>query len=73
MDSYNRGDIRINGSGSAGGGTYNSVVIKGSGRIGGDLKCKIFNIGGTGTVEGSLETEDGKIRHRHNRRRPEGR
>lgn len=61
MDNNNRGDIKINGSGSAGGGTYNSVVIKGSGRIGGDLKCKIFNVGGTGTVEGSLETSDGKI------------
>lgn len=61
MDNNNRGDIRINGSGSAGGGTYNSVVIKGSGRIGGNLKCAVFSIGGTGTVEGSLETADGKI------------
>jgi cytoskeletal protein CcmA (bactofilin family) len=61
MENYNRGDIKINGSGSAGGGTYNSVIIKGSGRIGGDLKCNIFNIGGTGTVEGNLETADGKI------------
>jgi cytoskeletal protein CcmA (bactofilin family) len=61
MDNNNRGDIRINGSGSAGGGTYNSVVIKGAGRIGGDLKCEILNIGGTGTVEGNLEAADGKI------------
>ena len=61
MDNNNRGDIRINGSGSAGGGTYNSVVVKGSGRIGGDLKCEVFSIGGTGTVEGNLEVADGKI------------
>ncbi len=68
MDEYNRGDIKINGSGSAGGGAYNSVVIKGSGRIGGDLKCNIFNISGTGTVEGSLKPADGKINARHRRR-----
>jgi cytoskeletal protein CcmA (bactofilin family) len=61
MDSNNHGDIRINGSGSAGGGTYDSVVIRGTGKITGDLKCTAFSISGSGTIEGSLETSDGRI------------
>ncbi|NLT13977.1 MAG: hypothetical protein GXY05_06495 [Clostridiales bacterium] len=61
MDNNNRGDIRINGSGSAGGGTYNSVVIKGSGKISGNLKSDLFSVSGNGAVDGNLETADGKI------------
>lgn len=61
MDNNFHGDIKINGSGSAGGGTYNSVIIKGTGKINGDLKCNIFSLGGTGSVEGNLEVADGKI------------
>ncbi len=61
MDNNFRGDIKINGSGSAGGGTYNSVIIKGAGKINGSLKCNIFSVSGTGSVDGDLETSDGKI------------
>ena len=61
MDSNNRGDIRINGSGSAGGGTYDNVIIKGSGKITGSVKCEVFSISGSGTVEGDLEATDGRI------------
>lgn len=61
MDSTKRGDIRINGSGSTGGGLYDSVVIRGSGKVLGDLTCSVFNISGSGSVEGNLDTEEGKI------------
>lgn len=61
MDNDYRGDIKINGSGSAGGGTYNSVIIKGAGKINGDLKSNIFQISGSGSVEGNLETAEGRI------------
>ena len=61
MDQSKRGDIRINGSGSAGGGTYDSVIIKGSGKITGALKCEVFSISGSGTVAGDLEASDGRI------------
>lgn len=61
MDNNYRGDIKINGSGSAGGGTYNSVIIKGSGKISGDLKCNVLQISGTGLIEGNVEVSEGKI------------
>lgn len=61
MDNNFHGDIKINGSGSAGGGAYNSVIIKGAGKIIGDLTCNVFQISGTGSVEGNLEAQDGKI------------
>jgi cytoskeletal protein CcmA (bactofilin family) len=61
MDQNNRGDIRINGSGSAGGGTYDNVIIRGSGKITGSVKCEVFNISGSGDVAGNLEAIDGRI------------
>jgi cytoskeletal protein CcmA (bactofilin family) len=61
MDDTFRGDIKINGTGSASGGTYNSVIINGSGRVNGDLQCNVFQLNGSGSVEGSLDTHDGRI------------
>ncbi|SHI23259.1 Polymer-forming protein, partial [Sporobacter termitidis DSM 10068] len=59
--STKRGDIRINGSGSTGGGAYDSVIIRGTGKVAGDLSCNVFQISGSGSVDGNLEVEDGKI------------
>jgi cytoskeletal protein CcmA (bactofilin family) len=61
MSGTNHGDIRINGSGSTGGGKYDSVVIRGTGKVMGDLTCDVFQISGSGSVEGSLDTLDGRI------------
>lgn len=61
MDNNYRGDIKINGTGSAGGGTYNSVIIKGAGKITGDLKCNVFQVSGTGTIDGNLDATEGRI------------
>jgi cytoskeletal protein CcmA (bactofilin family) len=61
MDKKYHGDLKINGSGSSVGGCYDNVAIKGSGKIDGDLFCSVFSIAGSGLVEGSVETSDGKI------------
>ena len=55
------GDLRINGSGTASGGTYSSVKISGSGKINGDLNCREFVINGSGEVIGKIETERFRI------------
>ncbi len=51
----------INGSGTAGGGTYGKVQINGSGKIVGDIVCDSFHINGSGTVQGTLRADDGHI------------
>jgi cytoskeletal protein CcmA (bactofilin family) len=61
MNQQARGDLRIDGSGTSTGGEFDSVKINGSGRITGDLCCRLFRINGSGHVLGSLEAEDGKI------------
>ncbi len=48
------GNLRISGSGSAGGGRYNVASISGSGKITGDVDCEKFSISGSGKVEGSV-------------------
>lgn len=61
MDNTIKGDLKIDGSGSAPGGEYNIVRINGAGRIMGDVACRDFRINGTGNVDGNLETVEGKI------------
>lgn len=58
MENQQIGDLRIAGSGSAGGGRYNVVSISGSGKIIGDLNCEKFRISGSGKVDGSITTND---------------
>ena len=58
MENQQIGDLRISGSGSAGGGRYNVVSISGSGKIVGDLNCEKFRINGSGKVEGTITTND---------------
>lgn len=61
MENQQVGDLRISGSGSAGGGRYNVVSISGSGKITGDINCTKFRISGSGKVEGSITTNDFSI------------
>ncbi|MEI8200127.1 MAG: polymer-forming cytoskeletal protein [Eubacteriales bacterium] len=61
MDNTIKGDLKIDGSGSAPGGEYNSVKINGAGRITGDVVCREFRINGSGNVDGNIDMQDGKI------------
>lgn len=61
MEKINIGDIKISGSGSAGGGKYNDVSISGSGKITGDLECIDFKTSGSSKVVGNLKAETIKI------------
>ncbi len=56
-------ELKIMGSGSfnAGDEYYEQVVISGSGKITGDLKCKDIKISGTGKIEGNIDS-DGDIK-----------
>lgn len=56
-----RPDLKINGSGSATGGVYNSLVINGSGKISGDIECKEFVVHGTGEASGNVECKTLRI------------
>ncbi len=51
-------NVSINGSGTVGGGTYDSVNINGSGRVGGDLICQKMTINGSGSVHGNVRAAD---------------
>ncbi len=51
-------NVNINGSGSVGGGTYNSVTINGSGSVDGDIVCQRMTINGSGAVHGNLQAAD---------------
>jgi len=61
MVNAGKGDLKIDGSGSAPGDEYNSVKINGAGRIIGDTVCREFRINGSGNVDGNLDLEDGRI------------
>lgn len=54
-------DLKINGSGSASGGSYNLVRINGSGKITGDVECCDLVINGSGDVNGKVDSESVKI------------
>jgi cytoskeletal protein CcmA (bactofilin family) len=53
-------DLKISGSGSSGGGRFNSVKISGSGTIQGDIDCKDLKISGSGKINGKIITEEFK-------------
>lgn len=55
------GNISISGSGSAGGGEYDSIKISGSGKISGDTSCNEFKCSGSGKVVNSLKVGSGKV------------
>lgn len=61
MEKNNGNDIRISGSGTAGGGVYNEVIISGSGKINGNLECVDFKTSGSSKVIGDLKAGTIKI------------
>jgi cytoskeletal protein CcmA (bactofilin family) len=54
-------NIKINGSGTAGGGKFDEVKINGSGKVVGDVECNCLKIDGSGKIEGSVNAESIKI------------
>ncbi len=54
-------NIKINGSGTAGGGKYDEVKINGSGKITGSIECEVLKIDGSGKVEGDVNSETVKF------------
>ncbi|ATH94824.1 hypothetical protein [Bacillus glycinifermentans] len=50
-------NLKINGSGSAAGGTYHNVVIKGEGTIGAGLDCAKFRCYGTSVLSGDAKVQ----------------
>ena len=58
FDKEKKGDIKISGSGSAGGGFYDEVKISGSGKITGDLDCNLLKISGSGKIDGNIKAKD---------------
>lgn len=61
MSETKKTDLRINGSGSASGGSYNSIRINGSGRITGDVDCSDFVVHGSGEASGKVECKTMRI------------
>lgn len=57
MSENNQGDLKINGSGTASGGTYKNVRINGSGHIMGDVTCEDFTINGSGEVSDNVDSK----------------
>jgi cytoskeletal protein CcmA (bactofilin family) len=57
-------DLKINGSMTVSGGTFNQVSINGSGVINGDVQCTSFKINGSCEINGNLKAETGEIRGR---------
>lgn len=55
------GNISISGSGSAGGGTYDTIKISGSGKLTGDTVCNEFKCSGSSKVENKLAAGTAKV------------
>ena len=52
-----RGNLKIRGYESSDGGSYNRILIEGSGNMGGDVDCTGLKIYGSGNFRGNLKTE----------------
>lgn len=55
MQNQYKADIRINGLGSASGGSFNLIQINGKGDINGDVDCNDLQINGLGCMNGSVK------------------
>jgi cytoskeletal protein CcmA (bactofilin family) len=49
-----RRDLKINGSSSSAGGSFDRVYIRGEGNVQGDVECKAFKVMGNSRVSGSV-------------------
>jgi len=61
MEMKKRGDLHINGFGSANGGQFHQVTINGKGTVNSDIECVVFDCNGSGTVNGNLMTNKAKV------------
>ncbi len=57
MAEETRQDLKIAGSTTVAGGTFNQVTVSGQAEINGDLNCADFRISGSSEVQGSLKTK----------------
>jgi cytoskeletal protein CcmA (bactofilin family) len=53
----NIGNLKISGSGSSGGGTFNEVSISGSGEVNGNLQCNTMRTSGSSRVNGNIKAK----------------
>ena len=54
----NSGDIRLSGSGTISGGTYNNISVSGGGKWNGDIECNSFRVSGGAKGEGNITAKD---------------
>lgn len=52
----NKRDLNLSGSGSVGGGDYNSVKINGSAKVLGNISCENLDINGSGKLNGTVKS-----------------
>ncbi|XOK59303.1 bactofilin [Paenibacillus elgii] len=57
MDSNNRRDLVISGSGSSSGGSYRDVKINGEGKVYGDIDCLQFKTNGVSEISGHVKAK----------------
>lgn len=57
----NQNNVIITGSGKVGSGSYNEVKISGSGRILGDIECRLLRVTGSAKSEGNVDAENFSI------------
>lgn len=53
--------LKVNGSGTYGGGVYQDVKMNGAGKVTGNLQCKLFKVNGSGEVTGHAQIEEVKV------------
>jgi len=54
MEQETKGDLTINGAGSAGGGNYGRVTVNGQASITGDLQCEQLTVSGSANLTGQV-------------------
>ncbi len=61
MVDQSKNSVKISGAGTSPGGSFDSVVINGSGRISGALECISFVTNGSSSVDGAIRAEEATI------------
>jgi cytoskeletal protein CcmA (bactofilin family) len=61
MEKRVKQDLKIAGSATASGGSYNNVVISGQGTINGDFDCIDLKISGASNLDGNVNAKSGKV------------
>jgi cytoskeletal protein CcmA (bactofilin family) len=61
MEKRIKHDLKISGSATASGGSYNNVFIGGQGDINGDFDCVELKIMGASKLDGNVEAKSGKV------------